>query len=203
MRQGKYTFCLNLQGHTQTCHFVHKSLIPRSRRRSKRKHRGGYNSTLTLITSKTRLISCKQEVSIVFIISTLAIVSMTLVMIGWNLTIIFSFLQEKCLQEIQRPGTHQELPKGRKQRSARGLHQGAARELDFSSKEEPVIRTSTKKEFSQPPTFGDTEASTGSKVVLPHWGDLFNRINQEDYPDFIPHSDPDVRMLDDQVFPNI
>jgi hypothetical protein len=59
------------------------------------------------------------------------------------------------------------------------------------------------KQFTQPPTFGDTEASTGSKVMLPHWGDLFNKINQEDYPEFTPHNDPDVRILDDQVFPNI
>jgi hypothetical protein len=39
--------------------------------------------------------------------------------------------------------------------------------------------------------------------MLPHWGDIFNKINQEDYPEFTPHSDPDVRILDDQVFPNI
>jgi hypothetical protein len=58
--------------------------------------------SLTLITSKTRLISCKEEVSIVFIISTLVIVSMTLVEVGWKLTITFFFFSaEKCLQESQ------------------------------------------------------------------------------------------------------
>jgi hypothetical protein len=57
--------------------------------------------------------------------------------------------------------------------------------------------------FSQPPAFGDTEESTRSKVVLLQWGDLFNRISQEYYPEFIPHQDPDIRMLNDQVFPNI
>jgi hypothetical protein len=39
--------------------------------------------------------------------------------------------------------------------------------------------------------------------MLPQWGDLFNRIIQEEYPKCIPHSDPDVTTLDDQVFPNI
>jgi hypothetical protein len=39
--------------------------------------------------------------------------------------------------------------------------------------------------------------------VLPHWGDLFNKIRREEYPEYIPHSDPDMRVLDDQVFPNI
>ena len=57
-----------------------------------------------------------------------------------------------------------------------------ARQLEFSPRVDPIIKTSTKKAFSQPPTFGDTEASTGSKIILPQWGHLFNRINQEDYP---------------------
>jgi hypothetical protein len=51
--------------------------------------------------------------------------------------------------------------------------------------------------------FNDKEEITRSKVVLSHWGELFNMINQEDYPYFIPHSDLNVRMLDDQVLPNI
>ena len=59
---------------------------------------------------------------------------------------------------------------------------------------ELVIHASTINEFTEPLTFGDTEESTGSKAVLLHWGDLFNRINQEYYPEFIPHSDPNVRM---------
>jgi hypothetical protein len=95
------------------------------------------------------------------------------------------------------------IPKRKDAEVGEGSTPGAARDLDFSSKAEPIIFTSTKKEFSQPPTFGDTKESTGSKVVLPHWGDLFNRINQEDYPYFIPQRNPDVNMLDDQVFPNI
>jgi hypothetical protein len=77
------------------------------------------------------------------------------------------------------------------------------REIYFVSKTDLVIRTSTKKQFTEPLAFGDTEASTRSKVMLPRWGGIFKKINQEDYPEFTPHSDPDVMILDDQVFPNI
>jgi hypothetical protein len=78
-----------------------------------------------------------------------------------------------------------------------GFTPGAAKQLDFVSKTELVIHTSTKNKFTQPSTFGDTEVSTGSKVMLPHWGDLFNKINQEYYLEFTPHNNPDVRILDD------
>jgi hypothetical protein len=39
--------------------------------------------------------------------------------------------------------------------------------------------------------------------VLPHSGDLYNKIIQEDYPEFTPHNNLDVQILDDKVFPNI
>jgi len=68
---------------------------------------------------------------------------------------------------------------------------------------EPVIKTSTKKYFIQPLAFGDTKETTGSKTMIPRWGDLFNRIKQKYCPKYIPHNDPYVRALDDQVFPNI
>jgi hypothetical protein len=68
---------------------------------------------------------------------------------------------------------------------------------------EPVIKTSTKKDFVQPSAFGDIEASTRSKLMLSQWGDLFNRISREEYPEYIPHNDLDVKVLNDQVFPNI
>jgi hypothetical protein len=84
-----------------------------------------------------------------------------------------------------------------------GSSPGVARQLDFVAKVEPVIRTCTKKAFSQTPAFGDTEASTRSKIMLPQWGHFFSSINWEDYKEFNPYSDPDVRTLDDQVFPNI
>ena len=78
-----------------------------------------------------------------------------------------------------------------------------ASELDFISKSESFILTFTRKQFTQPPTFMDTEVSTGSKAMLPHWVGLFKKMNQEDYRDFTPNNDLDVRILDDQVFPNI
>jgi hypothetical protein len=94
-------------------------------------------------------------------------------------------------------------PKLKEAEVGEGSSPDTVRQLEFSTRVEPIIKTSTKKEFSQPPSFGDTEASTGSKTMLPQWGYLFNKINREDYPEFIPHNDPDVRALDDQVFPNI
>jgi hypothetical protein len=95
------------------------------------------------------------------------------------------------------------MPKMKELEIDKGRHWFPQENLISFQKMESVIRTSTKKQFTQPPAFGDTEASTRSKVMLPHWGDIFNKINQEDYPEFTPHSDPDVRILDDQVFPNI
>jgi hypothetical protein len=61
----------------------------------------------------------------------------------------------------------------------------------------------TKKVFIQLLAFGDIEASTGSNMALPHWGELFHKIYQEEYPEYIPRSDPDVRALKDEVFMNI
>jgi hypothetical protein len=42
-----------------------------------------------------------------------------------------------------------------------------ARKLEYTPREEPVIKTSTKKHFYQPLAFGYTEARTRSKVILP------------------------------------
>jgi hypothetical protein len=80
---------------------------------------------------------------------------------------------------------------------------GAAKQLEYTPRIKHVINTSMKKVFIQPPNFGDIEASTGFKMALPHWGEIFNNINREEYPKYIPHSDPDVRSLDNEVFPNI
>jgi hypothetical protein len=80
---------------------------------------------------------------------------------------------------------------------------GTMRQLQYTPRAKLVLKTSTKKSFVQPSVFGHTKASTRSKVILPQWGDIFNRITWEEYPKCIPHSDPDVRALDDQVFPNI
>jgi hypothetical protein len=94
-------------------------------------------------------------------------------------------------------------PKLKEAEIGEGSSLGTTRQLEYTPREEPVIKTLTKKAFIQPMAFGDTKETTGSKIMLPQWGDLFNRINREDYPEFIPHNDPYVRVLDDQVFPNI
>jgi hypothetical protein len=44
----------------------------------------------------------------------------------------------------------------------------ATKQLEFAPRLEPVIKTTTKKVFTQNSTFGDMEASTGTKEVLPH-----------------------------------
>jgi hypothetical protein len=84
-----------------------------------------------------------------------------------------------------------------------GSSPGVARQLEYTPRLELSIKTTMKKVFFQPPNFGDTEANTGTKVVLPHWGELFKNIIQEEYPKYIPHSDPNVRELNDEVFPKI
>jgi hypothetical protein len=54
---------------------------------------------------------------------------------------------------------------------------GITSQLEYVSRSELVIKTTMKKFFIQPLAFDDTEASTRSNMVLPQWGDLFNRIS--------------------------
>jgi hypothetical protein len=84
-----------------------------------------------------------------------------------------------------------------------GSSPGTVRPLEYARRVELVIKTLMNKEFIQPMVFGDTKMTTGSKVMLTQWGDIFNRINQEEYPECIPHNNLDVKVLDNQVFPNI
>jgi hypothetical protein len=84
-----------------------------------------------------------------------------------------------------------------------GSSPGIAKQLEYTPRPEPIIKTKMEKVFIQPQAFGDTEESTGSKLVLPHLGDIFNNISREEYSEYIPHSDTYVRFLDNQVFPNI
>jgi hypothetical protein len=79
----------------------------------------------------------------------------------------------------------------------------ATKQLEFALKPEPVIGTSTKKAFTQPSAFGDTEENTGGKAVLRDWGELFKKISREEFSEYIPHNDLDMRKLDDEVFLNI
>jgi len=115
---------------------------------------------------------------------------------------VFS-LQEKITPRKPTTSCSPRDPKLKEAKIGEGYSPSAARQLEFAPIAELVIKTSTKKEFSQPPAFGDTEAAIGSNIMLPQWGYLFNIIKQKYYPEFIPHSDPDVRVLKDQDFPNI
>jgi len=58
-------------------------------------------------------------------------------------------------------------PKLKEAEVGEGSSPNVARQLEFGSTTEPVIKTSTKKAFSQPPTFGDTEETIGSKIMIP------------------------------------
>jgi len=49
----------------------------------------------------------------------------------------------------------------------------------------------------------DTDLSTASKVLLPSYNDLFNKINYSNFLEFAPHNSPEIRTLDAQVFPKI
>jgi hypothetical protein len=79
----------------------------------------------------------------------------------------------------------------------------AAKQLEFYPRLEPVIRTSTKKVFTQPLTFRDMEESIGTNTTLHHWGELFKKISWQEFLEYIPYNDPDMRKLDDEVFSNI
>jgi hypothetical protein len=84
-----------------------------------------------------------------------------------------------------------------------GYSLATVKQSEFSPRLELVIRTSTKKVFTQPSALRGTEENKGGKAVLPHWGEIFKKISREEFPEYIPHSDPDMRNLDDEVFPNI
>jgi hypothetical protein len=74
------------------------------------------------------------------------------------------------------------VPKLKESEVGEGSSPGPTKQLEFTPRLEPVIRTSTKNIFTQPPAFGDTEASIGTKVVLSHWGELFKKIKWEEFP---------------------
>ena len=84
-----------------------------------------------------------------------------------------------------------------------GSSPGAAKQLEFTLRPKPVIKTYTKKVFTQPSSFGDTEACTRTKETLPHWRERLKNIIQEEFLEYIPHSDLDMRNLNDEFFLNI
>jgi len=50
----------------------------------------------------------------------------------------------------------------------KGSSLGATKQLEYTPRPKLVIKTTTKKDFTQPQAFGDTEASIGSNMALPH-----------------------------------
>jgi hypothetical protein len=82
-------------------------------------------------------------------------------------------LRKKTTRRLSRESKLKELEIGE------GSSLGTTKQLEYVPRLEPFIKTTTKKVFIQPLTFGDTETSTRSKVELPQWGDLFNRISRE------------------------
>jgi len=47
------------------------------------------------------------------------------------------------------------------------------------------------------------KASIGTKTILSHWGELFQKINREEFPEYTSHNDPNTRKLDNEVLPNV
>jgi len=98
----------------------------------------------------------------------------------------------------RRPTTHQspKTPKGRNEQAGEASS-SRTKAIEFSSKMEPVIKMSQKKPTNPPPLYKDIVASSKFKVLLPTWLDLYNKIYHDDFPEFTPHSDLEVRVLDD------
>jgi hypothetical protein len=94
-------------------------------------------------------------------------------------------------------------PKLQEPEAGEGSSPAVVRQLEFSPKPVPIIKTSTKKAFIQPLAFGDTEANIGAKTTFPRWEELFKKIKKEEPLEYTPHNDPDTRKLDDDVLPNI
>jgi hypothetical protein len=106
---------------------------------------------------------------------------------------------------LKKPTTRKypRAPKMQELEVGEGSSPAVARQLEFSPKSMPVIKTATKKAFIQPPAFGDTEKNIDTKIVFPRWEEIFNKIKWEEFPEYIRDNDPDTRRLDDEVLPNI
>jgi hypothetical protein len=76
----------------------------------------------------------------------------------------------------KKPTTRKSLrvPKLKEPEVGEGSSPAVAKQLDFSPKPVPVIKTSTKEVFAQPLAFGDTEVNIGTKTVF-HAGKNFSR----------------------------
>jgi hypothetical protein len=63
---------------------------------------------------------------------------------------------------------------------------------------EEIIYTGTSIWRHKPST-----SSTSTQVHIPGWNSLFIKFKDHNYLESTPHSDPDLRVVDDQVFQNI
>jgi hypothetical protein len=59
-------------------------------------------------------------------------------------------------------------PKLKEPEVGEGSSLGIAKQLEYTLRLEPVIKTTTKKVFIQPLAFGDIKESTRSNMALPH-----------------------------------
>jgi hypothetical protein len=95
------------------------------------------------------------------------------------------------------------VPKMKELEEGKGSSPTVVRQLEFSPKTVPVIKSTTKKAFVQPLAFRDTEENIGAKTTFPRWEELFKKIKKEEPLEYTPHNDPDTRRLDDDILPNI
>jgi hypothetical protein len=105
----------------------------------------------------------------------------------------------------RRPTTRQspKTPKGKKILVREASSPVVSIELDFTPKVERVIKISHKKPSIPPPLYRDTDTNMTTKVPMPSCLELYNNIHHDQFPEFTPHNDPKVRVLDGQVFQNI
>jgi hypothetical protein len=62
---------------------------------------------------------------------------------------------------------------------------------------------SQNKKPTPPVLYKDTDTIKTTKVPMPTSIDLYNKIHHDDFPKLNPHSDSEVRVMDDHVFQNI
>jgi hypothetical protein len=106
---------------------------------------------------------------------------------------------------LKKPTTkkYPRFPKLQESEAGEGSSLAIAIKLEFTSKPMLIIKTITKEAFAQPLDFGDTEVNIGTKKTFLRWEDLFKEIKHEEFLEYAPHSDLDMRNLDDEVFVNI
>jgi hypothetical protein len=89
---------------------------------------------------------------------------------------------------LKKPTTRKSprAPKLQEPEVGEGSSPTVARQLEFSPKPVPIIKTTTKKDFVQPSAFGDTEVNIGTKTVFPRWEEIFKKIKWEEFPNIPP-----------------